>query len=122
MIAVVFFALMRQAHAWELDLTLPSILTAVELNLRMPFPLLLLTVLPMIICVVLSFLTEETDPPVMSFLCVSVVCFLIANGSVIILILSSQLVLYMTAILHVYFKKWLVQIPLATKLTMYNIA
>jgi len=112
MIAVVFFALMRQARAWELDLTLPSILTATEFNLRMPFPFLLLAVLPTIFSLVLSVLTAETLPPVISFLCVSIACFLIANGSVIIVILSSQLVLYMAASLHVFMKKWSVQILL----------
>ncbi|XP_020258508.1 uncharacterized protein LOC109834902 [Asparagus officinalis] len=105
MMAVVFFALMRQARAWELDLTVPSVLTAIELNLRIPLPFMLLVLLPTTVSLVLSSLTTETFPPVMSFLFVSIACFLIANGSVVILILSSQLVLYAAATLHVFLKR-----------------
>lgn len=105
MIAVVFFALMRQARAWELDLTMPSILAAVESNLRLPVPFLLLAVLPPIVCLVLLLLRDETLPPILSFLCVSIACFLTANGFVIILIISSQCVLYIAAILHVFIRK-----------------
>ncbi|KAJ6847690.1 uncharacterized protein M6B38_276300 [Iris pallida] len=108
MVAVVFFALRQQARAWELDLPLPSVLTAVEFNLRLPLPFFLLALLPIIASLALSFLTAHPIPPVASFLSVSIACFLIANGSVIVLILSSQLVLCTAAILHVFIRKrWL---------------
>lgn len=105
MVAVTFFALMQQARAWELDLTLPSILTVVEFNLRMPFPFLLLPVLPILVSLVFSLLVDEHFPPIFSFLSVSIVCYLIANGFVIILILCSQLILYVAAVIQVSIRK-----------------
>ncbi|KAE8662906.1 Hydrolase acting on ester bonds isoform 2 [Hibiscus syriacus] len=66
-VAVVFFALMRQAHARPI----PSIPKAVD------------------------------------FTIVSIICYLLANGIVILLILVSQLVFYMAAYLHVSIKtRW----------------
>ncbi|KAK8962790.1 hypothetical protein KSP40_PGU006200 [Platanthera guangdongensis] len=107
MITAVLFALMRQAHAWELDLSLPSISTAVELNLKMPHAFLLLAVLPIFASLAMSYFTSQ-DPPVASYISVSMICYLIANGSLIILILSSQLIFYMVAVLHVFIKRlWL---------------
>nr|CAD1839345.1 unnamed protein product [Ananas comosus var. bracteatus] len=49
MIAAMFFALMRQAYAWELDSSVPSILSALEFNLRIPQPFLLLYFLPILL-------------------------------------------------------------------------
>ncbi|XP_008783007.2 uncharacterized protein LOC103702377 isoform X2 [Phoenix dactylifera] len=105
MIALIIFALMRQAHAWELESSMPSILTAVELNLRMPLPFILLAVLPIFVSLVLSLLTTQRLPPVTSFLFVSIVCYLMATGFLIVLILSSQLLLYAAAITHIFIKK-----------------
>lgn len=107
MVTVVLFSLMRQAHAWELDLSFPSILTSVELNLRMPRSFLLLAVLPIFASLVMSWYTGH-EPPVVSYVSISIVCYLIANGSLIVLIFSSQLVFYMVAVLHVFIKRrWL---------------
>lgn len=103
-IAVIFFGLMRQAHAWELDLPIPSMMTAVESNLRMPLPFLLLAAGPILISLLLSLLTSQQFPPFASFLTVSIICYLFANGCTMILILISQMVFYVAAVLHVFIK------------------
>ncbi|KAK6913024.1 GPI inositol-deacylase PGAP1-like [Dillenia turbinata] len=105
-VAVIFCALMRQAHTWEKDLPLPSLLTAVESNLRIPFPFLLVAIGPILAAVVLSLLMYQPVPPITSFVIVSLICFLFANGCIIILILASQLILYVTAVVHVFIKTW----------------
>ncbi|KAI8533503.1 hypothetical protein RHMOL_Rhmol10G0016100 [Rhododendron molle] len=106
-VAVIFFSLMRQAHAWELDLPIPSVLSAVESNLRMPLPFLFLATVPLFIAMFLSYLTSQPFPPFVSFSLVSLVCYLFANGSVILLVLLSQLVFYVAAVVHVFIKmRW----------------
>ncbi|KAK6928470.1 GPI inositol-deacylase PGAP1-like, partial [Dillenia turbinata] len=106
-VAVIFCALMRQAHAWENDLPLPSLLAAVESNLRIPFPFLLVAVGPILAAVVLSLLMCQPVPPITSFVIVSLICFLFANGCIIILILTSQLILYVAAVVHIFIKtRW----------------
>ncbi|KAG0461618.1 hypothetical protein HPP92_021915 [Vanilla planifolia] len=105
MVTAVFFALMRQASYWQMDLPLPSILTTVELNLRITRSFLLLVGLPLITSLILSFLTSHDPPPVLSYVTVSIACYLIANGSVVIVILASQLILYMVAMVHVFTKR-----------------
>ncbi|KAG0463108.1 hypothetical protein HPP92_021584 [Vanilla planifolia] len=105
MVTAVFFALMRQASYWQMDLPLPSILTTVELNLRITRSFLLLVGLPLITSLTLSFLTSHDPPPVLSYVTVSIACYLIANGSVVIVILASQLILYMVAMVHVFTKR-----------------
>ncbi|XP_057491133.1 uncharacterized protein LOC130776900 isoform X2 [Actinidia eriantha] len=106
-IAVVFFALMRQAHAWELDSPIPSMLSAVESNLRFPLPFLFLVITPLFIASFISFLTSQSFPPFVSFFIVSIVCYLFANGSIILLILAFQLVFYVAAVIHVFIKtRW----------------
>lgn len=104
-IAVVFFALMRQARQWELDLPVPSLLSAVESNLRMPLPFLCLALLPIVFALVLSCLISLPRPPSISFIIVSTICYLCANGVVIVLISASQLLFYVSASLHVFIKK-----------------
>lgn len=104
-IAVVFFALMRQARAWELDVPMPSLLTAVEYNMRMPSPFLMMTTVPLLIPLLLSVLGFHSVPSVASFLVVSLICYVVANGLVIILILMSQSAFYVAAVAHVFFKK-----------------
>ena len=104
MVAVILFALMRQSDAWELDLSIPSLITAVELNLRLPLPLLLLSVLPISVSLLLSLLRSQPVTPVASFVGVSTVCYLVANGSVILVILISYFVLYAAATVQVFIK------------------
>ncbi|KAL6977137.1 hypothetical protein U1Q18_025932 [Sarracenia purpurea var. burkii] len=106
-IAVVFFALMRQAHAWELDSPLPSMLSAIESNLRIPLPFFSLAIVPLFIASFISFLTSQPFPPFVSFILVSIVCYLFANGTVILLVLITQLVFYAAAVVHVFIKtRW----------------
>ncbi|TYJ15335.1 hypothetical protein E1A91_A10G177300v1 [Gossypium mustelinum] len=102
-VAVVFFALMRQAHARPI----PSILKAVESNLRMPFQFLPFVAVPILLSLLFSFLVSQPFPPFSSFTIVSIICYLLANGIVILLILVSQLVFYVAAYLHVFIKtRW----------------
>ncbi|KAF8364589.1 hypothetical protein HHK36_033440 [Tetracentron sinense] len=103
-IAVIFFALMRQARAWELDLPLPSMLAAVESNLRVPLTFLLLAIVPILISLVFSSLASQPFPPFASFIIVSIISYSFANGSMIILILISQLIFYVAAVLHVFIR------------------
>ena len=103
-VAVIFFALMRQAHARPI----PSILKAVESNLRIPFPFLPFAVVPILFSLFFSFLTSQPFPPFSSFTIVSIICYLLANGFVILLILVSQLIFYVAAYLHVFIKRRLV--------------
>ncbi|XP_021769429.1 uncharacterized protein LOC110733661 [Chenopodium quinoa] len=104
-IAVVFFALMKQAHAWERDLPIPSMLTAVGCNMKLFTPFLLVTVVPLLTPLVLSVLQFHPIPSVSSFLVVSLACYMFANGLIIILILVSQLVFHVSAVAHVFFRK-----------------
>lgn len=107
-VAVVFFALMRQAYAWDYYLPMPSMLTVVEYNLQMPFPFLLLAILPILVSLFHSFLMSQPFPPIMSFAVVSLICYVLANGLIALLILVSQLVFYVTATAHVFIKTRLV--------------
>ncbi|XP_037496335.1 uncharacterized protein LOC105644225 [Jatropha curcas] len=98
---------MRQAHAWNLDLPLPSMLTAVESNLRMPLPFLLLGVIPILFSLLISLLMSQPLPPFASFIIISVICYLFANGFIILLTFVSQLIFYAAAIMHVFIKtRW----------------
>jgi glycosylphosphatidylinositol deacylase len=103
-IAVIFIALMQQAHAWDLDLPVPSILVAVESNLRMPLTFFLLAIVPIFISLLLSFMMSQPFPSFASFIIVSVICYLFANGSIIILILEIQSVFYVAAFIHIFIK------------------
>ncbi|XP_031404775.1 uncharacterized protein LOC116213832 isoform X2 [Punica granatum] len=101
-IAVIFFALMRQAWFWDRDLPIPPILTAVQLNLRMPSPFLPLVVVPILVSLLLSLLMDQSLPPLASFTVISLICYLLGNGLMIIVIWSSQLVFSVAAIVHVF--------------------
>lgn len=105
---MVFFALMRQAHAWDHDLQIPSMLTAVETNLRIPLPFFYLGIAPILLSLFLSFLMSQPLPLFTSFTLVSLICYFLANGLVIVLILISQLVFYLAAVIHIFIKTRLV--------------
>ncbi|XP_042446725.1 uncharacterized protein LOC122031693 isoform X1 [Zingiber officinale] len=105
MIAAVFFALNRQARAWELDTSVPSILSAIESNLRMPLPFFFCAMLPVFISFPVILLTRTQLPPIANYISVSILCYLVANGAIMILIFSSLLVLYTVAAVHVYIRK-----------------
>lgn len=104
-IAVVLFALMRQARQWELDQPIPSLISAVESNLRMPLPFLCFALLPILFALVLSCLISLPLPPAISFIIVSTICYFCANGVVVVVISASQLLFYVSASLHVFIKK-----------------
>ncbi|KAI3474959.1 hypothetical protein Pfo_030270 [Paulownia fortunei] len=103
--AVAFFALMRQAYAWELDQPIPSVLSAVESNLRMPRTFFFLATLPILFAVLFSCLSSQSLPPTMSFSIVSILCYVFANGAIVVLILLSQLLFYVAGTVHVFVKK-----------------
>ncbi|KAJ7974736.1 GPI inositol-deacylase [Quillaja saponaria] len=104
-VAVIFFALMRQAYAWDSDLPIPSMLTALESNLTMPLQFFTLAILPIFISLLLSALMSQPFPQLETFISVSLICYIFANGSVAILILISHLVFYVAATVHVFIKK-----------------
>lgn len=105
MIAAVFFALNQQARAWELDTSVPSIFSAIESNLRMPLPFLFCAILPVFISFPVILLTRSQLPPIANYISISILCYLVANGAIMILIFSSLLVLYTVAAVHVYIRK-----------------
>uniref|UniRef100_A0ACD5Y3E2 Uncharacterized protein n=1 Tax=Avena sativa TaxID=4498 RepID=A0ACD5Y3E2_AVESA len=105
MIAVVLFGLMRQSSAWERDCSVPSILSAIETNLKLSSPLMFLCFMPILLFLAFLFLTTGQNPRLGTFLFVTVICYIVANGFTILPILSSKLILYVAAILHVFFKR-----------------
>ncbi|KAG2633875.1 uncharacterized protein LOC120660149 isoform X1 [Panicum virgatum] len=105
MVAIMFFGLMRQSSAWECDSSVPSILSAMESNLGVPKPFMFLCIFPILIFLALSFFSTEQKPPFWAFLLVTMICYIVANGFTILLILSSKLLLYAVAILHVFIKR-----------------
>ncbi|XP_022873269.1 uncharacterized protein LOC111392216 isoform X1 [Olea europaea var. sylvestris] len=104
-VAVVFFALMRQARSWEVDLPMPSLLSAVESNLIIPAPFLFLAVMPIFFALLFSCLFSLQVPPTISFIVVSILCYVFANGAVIMIISISQFVSHIVASAHVFIKK-----------------
>src|SRR5688572_14258766 len=105
MVAIMFFGLMRQSSAWECDSSVPSILSAIESNLGLPKPFMFLCFMPILLFLAFLFFTTEQKPPFGTFLLVTVICYIVANGFTILLILSSKLFLYAVAILHVFIKR-----------------
>ncbi|XP_075515197.1 uncharacterized protein LOC142549872 isoform X5 [Primulina tabacum] len=104
-IAVIFFALTRQAHAWEFDQPIPSLLSAFESNLRLPRPFIFLAAIPLLFALLYSWLSSQSLPPVMNFILVSLLCYILANGAVISLISLSQLLFYVAGTAHVITKR-----------------
>ncbi|XP_022981213.1 uncharacterized protein LOC111480421 isoform X1 [Cucurbita maxima] len=106
-IVVTFFALMRQAQAWNQDFPVPSMLKSIESNLRIPFPLFYLVFVPVLLSLFLSLVTSQPLPPLAIFTTVSVICYLLANAAVITVVLVSQLIFYVMAVVHVFIKtRW----------------
>uniref|UniRef100_A0A8R7UI24 GPI inositol-deacylase n=2 Tax=Triticum urartu TaxID=4572 RepID=A0A8R7UI24_TRIUA len=104
MIAIILFGLMRQSSAWERDSSVPSILSAIETNLK-PKPLMFLCFTPILLFLAFLFFTTQQNPRFGTFLFVTVVCYIVANGFTILVTLSSKLILYVAAILHVFAKR-----------------
>ncbi|KAH6831296.1 hydrolase [Perilla frutescens var. hirtella] len=103
--AVAFFALMRQAYAWELDQPIPSLLSAVESNLRIPRAFFFLAISPIFFAVLFSCLRSQTLPPIISFSIIAILCYVFANGAIVLLILLSQILFYVAGTLQVAVKK-----------------
>lgn len=104
-IAVMFFTLMRQAHVWDLDMPIPSLLAAIESNLRVPFPFLALAAVPLLVSLFLSLLMSRPISHFASFSVVSIICYVLANGFIVSLIMVSQPIFYIAATVHVFIKK-----------------
>ncbi|CAM0950809.1 unnamed protein product [Alopecurus aequalis] len=105
MIAVVMFGLMRQSSAWERDCSVPSLLSAIETNLKLSSPWMFLCFTPILLFLAFLFFTTGENPRFGTFLFVTIICYIVANGFTILLILSSKLILYVVAILHVFLKR-----------------
>ncbi|XP_014758561.1 uncharacterized protein LOC100832898 isoform X4 [Brachypodium distachyon] len=105
MVAVILFGLMRQSSAWERDSSVPSILSAIETNLKLPSPLMFLCFTPILLFLAFLFFTTKQNPRFGTFLFVTIICYIVANGFTILLILSSKLIVYVAALLHVFIKR-----------------
>ncbi|WVZ63872.1 hypothetical protein U9M48_013467 [Paspalum notatum var. saurae] len=105
MVAIMFFGLMRQTSAWECDSSVPSILSAIESNLRLPKPLIFICFMPILLFLALLISMTKQKPPFGTFLLVTMICYIVANGFTILLVISSKLFLYAVAILHVFIKR-----------------
>lgn len=116
--AVIFFALMRQSQSWDLDVPIPSLLEALQSNLRMPLPALLLIMVPIVISFLLSLLMDGSLPSP-GFVVVSTICYFLANGFVIILISISQMLFYLAAFMLVFIKTRFVSHPVIFWVTLY---
>ncbi|KAK4267678.1 hypothetical protein QN277_024428 [Acacia crassicarpa] len=106
-IAIIFFALMRQACAWDFDLRIPSMLAAVESNLTVLSHLFFLAILPIFFSLFLSLVMSQPIPPFASFITISLICYVFANGLIAILILVSHLLFFVAAVSHIFIKtRW----------------
>eukprot|EP00252_Welwitschia_mirabilis_P024612 TRINITY_DN7353_c0_g1_i1.p1 TRINITY_DN7353_c0_g1~~TRINITY_DN7353_c0_g1_i1.p1 ORF type:complete len:839 (-),score=150.73 TRINITY_DN7353_c0_g1_i1:172-2490(-) len=103
--AILFFILMQQARAWELDVPLPSVQSVIESNLRSPVSFLVLAVGPLALRILLAIFGAEPSPPLTSFVVVSLVCYAVANGIVGILAWITELCFYMAACIQLFFKQ-----------------
>ncbi|XP_073222495.1 uncharacterized protein, partial [Cicer arietinum] len=99
-IAVVFFALMQQAHSWDLNQRIPSMLTDVEFNLTLMSRLFPLAVVPIIIALFISFSMSQPFLQFASFTSITLICYIIANDFIAILILISWYSLWL--LLHIF--------------------
>lgn len=102
--AVLFFAMMRQVRAWELDAPVTSVFACIEANLMVPFPYLTLALGPLAVYVLLTVFGTHVVPPLLSFVLVSSICYIFANGAVAILALISLSIFYSAAFLQVFLK------------------
>jgi GPI inositol-deacylase len=103
-----FFALMQQAHAWEVDESVPSVLQSLEMNLRLKA--FLLSFIPAILAILYSFLVANKLSSVTTFVHVTLLCYLVANGLVILVVFVSKWIFHLLAVLHVLLKIRLVHL------------
>lgn len=106
-VAVIFLALTQQAHSLDHDLPIPSLLAAVASNLRK-------TLIFGVILIFVSFsyclLMSQPLSSFAIFIVVAPMCYFIANGSTILLILGSLFVFYVAETIHVFVNKRLVSL------------
>ncbi|KAL2624469.1 hypothetical protein R1flu_008714 [Riccia fluitans] len=106
-VAVLFFAMMRQARAWELDAPVPSVLSCVEAHMILPFPFMTFALGPLAVYAVLTVFGTHVVPPLLSFVAVSTVCYIFANGTIAVLAICTVIVFYIAASLQVFLKvRW----------------
>ncbi|CAN7044853.1 unnamed protein product [Brassica rapa subsp. trilocularis] len=98
--AITLFTLMRQAHQWDNKQAVPPLLSAVESNLELPSPFLLLAAFPLLSSLFFSFLMAQPFPPLASFTVVSLICYLLANAFISVLIIVSKFVFQASALVH----------------------
>jgi len=102
-VAVVLFALMRQARAWEVDNTVPSFILCMEGNFGLPVSFFFVTVGPLLVYFSLAVLGTERQPSLSSFLGVSLACYLFANGVVALLVYLCSAVLSLAYSLQAWY-------------------
>ncbi|KAJ7535798.1 hypothetical protein O6H91_12G046400 [Diphasiastrum complanatum] len=106
-VAVILFALMRQARAAELNLPLPSVLACTEMNLIFPLPFTTLAVGPLLLFLLYVLTWEEPGPSFWSLVVVSLICYVFANGIVALLAIGTLLVFHSAASFQVFLKfRW----------------
>ncbi|KAJ4815701.1 GPI inositol-deacylase [Rhynchospora pubera] len=104
MLSIMLFALMQQAHAWEVDASVPTVLHSLEMNLRLK-AFLLLSCVPLILSMLYSFLMVDQLPSVTSFVPITLLCYLVANGLVILVVFVSKWIFYVIAVSHVLLRR-----------------
>uniref|UniRef100_A0A1J3D6Y4 GPI inositol-deacylase n=1 Tax=Noccaea caerulescens TaxID=107243 RepID=A0A1J3D6Y4_NOCCA len=97
---VILYALMRQANQWDHKLSVPPLLSAVDYNLEIPSPFLLLAVVPLLGSLFYPFLVGQSVPPLTSFTVVSLICYLLANAFICVLVIFSKFVFQASALVH----------------------
>lgn len=102
-VAVVLFALMRQARAWEVDNTVPSFLSCMEANFRLPLPFFAATLGPILVYFFIDVRGTEKQPSLSSFLGVSLACYLFATGAVALLVYLCSAVLSLAYSLQAWY-------------------
>ncbi|CAN8266237.1 unnamed protein product [Cochlearia groenlandica] len=102
--AVILFALMRQAKQCDHKFFVPPLLSAIEYNLEMPSPFLLLAALPLLCSLFFSFLMAQPIPHLTSFTVVSLICYLLANAFISVLIIVSKFFFQASALVHITIK------------------
>jgi glycosylphosphatidylinositol deacylase len=103
-VATLFFATMRQARAWELGSPVTSLYTCIEANLAFPFPFVTLALGPLAVYLVLAVFGTHEVPPLLSFVLISSICYIFANGAIAVLALGSMAIFYSAAHLQVFIK------------------
>ncbi|MCO5586532.1 hypothetical protein L7F22_040473 [Adiantum nelumboides] len=103
-VAILLFTLTQQARAWELDCRVPSVLESMEYNLKVPFPFVWLSMIPLVVYTFLELVNMETTSSFPSFLLVSVACYGFATGAVALLAMVTQIIMYAAASMQIFVK------------------